>query len=123
MFGRPRRRDRSDVACGRTAPHIARMTSDPHAILRHNVITRVVDGVGVAAPSQRRVAFHGKGAPPELQALIDKVEAHAYKVTDDDVRQLQATYTDDELFEIIVSAALGASERRLRAGLKALDEA
>ena len=99
------------------------MTVDPHAILRHNVIRRVLDGAGVAAPSQRRAAFEGKRASADLQALIDKVEAHAYQVTDDDLRQLQATYSDDELFEIIVSAALGASERRLRAGLEALDEA
>ena len=99
------------------------MTVDPHAALRSGVIARVLDGAGVAAPSQRRVAFEGKGAPPELQALIDKIEAHAYKVTDDDLRKLQDTYSDDELFEIIVSAALGASERRLLAGLEALDEA
>jgi hypothetical protein len=99
------------------------MTADPHAILRSNVVKRVLDGAGVAAPGQRRVAFERKGAPPELQALIDKVEAHAYKVTDDDLRRLQAKYSDDELFEIIVSAALGASERRLLAGLEALDEA
>jgi hypothetical protein len=73
--------------------------------------------------SRRRDAFDRKDVPPELQTLIDKVEAHAYKVTDDDVRQLQAKYSDDELFEIIVSAALGASERRLVAGLEALDKA
>ena len=96
---------------------------DPHATLRTNVVKRVLDGAGVAAQSQRRVAFSGKGAPPELQALIDKVEAHAYKVTDDDLRRLQQKYSDDALFEIIVSAALGASERRLLAGLTALDEA
>lgn len=99
------------------------MTLDPHATLRNNVITRVLDGAGIAAPSQRHIAFEGKGSPPGLQALIDKVEANAYKVTDEDLRQLQQTYTDDELFELIVSAALGASERRLRAGLDALDEA
>lgn len=99
------------------------MTVDPHEIRRKNVITRVLDGAGVAAPSERHVAFEGKGAPAELQALIDKVEAHAYKVTDDDLRRLQQKYSDDELFEIIVSAALGASERRLLAGLEALDEA
>src|SRR5690349_5722414 len=99
------------------------MTDDPHASLRNNVVNRVLDGAGVAAPARRRGAFDGKGAPPELQALIDKVEAHAYKVTDDDLRRLQATYSDDELFEIIVAAALGASERRLVAGLEALDEA
>jgi len=111
------------VACVCTRPHIARMTVDPHAIPRHNVIKRVLDGAGVATPSRRRVAFDGKDAPPDLQALIDKVEAHAYRVTDDDLRQLQAKYSDDELFEIIVAAALGASERRLLAGLAALDDA
>ena len=99
------------------------MTVDPHAILRNNVIKRVLDGAGVGTPAQRHAAFEGKGAPPEVQALIDKVEAHAYKVTDDDLQRLQQTYNDDELFEIIVSAALGASERRLLAGLEALDDA
>ncbi len=99
------------------------MAVDPHALLRNNLIARVLDGAGVAAPSQRRTAFEGQGAPPDLQALIDKVEAYAYKVTDDDLRRLQQKYSDDELFEMIVSAALGASERRLLAGLDALDEA
>ena len=99
------------------------MTLDPHATLRNNVIKRVLDGAGIAAPSQRHIAFEGKGLPPGLQALIDKVEAHAYKVTDDDLKRLQQKYSDDDLFEIIVSAALGASERRLLAGLEALDEA
>ena len=44
-------------------------------------------------------------------------------MTDDDVARLRAKYPDDQLFEIIVSAALGASLSRLRAGLQALDEA
>src|SRR5262249_28248214 len=99
------------------------MTVDPNAVFRNELISRVLDGAGVATPSQRHVAFEGKGAPPELQALIDKIEAHAYKVTDDDLRQLQDRYSDDELFELIVTAALGASERRLLAGLEALDQA
>jgi hypothetical protein len=44
-------------------------------------------------------------------------------VTDGDIAPLQATYGDDQLFEIIVSAALGASRQRLLAGLRALEEA
>ena len=55
--------------------------------------------------------------------LLDKVQAHAYKVTDADVASLRATYGDDQMFEIIVSAALGASHQRLVAGLAALDQA
>jgi hypothetical protein len=44
-------------------------------------------------------------------------------VTDGDVARLQATYGDDKMFEIVVSAALGASRERLIAGLTALASA
>ena len=40
-----------------------------------------------------------------------------------DIAQLQAKYGDDRMFEIVVSAALGASRNRLLAGLEALDQA
>jgi hypothetical protein len=99
------------------------VTLDPHAILRKKVIENVLDSDAESPASRRRAAFDRKGVPPDLQALIDKVEAHAYKVTDDDLRRLQERYSDDELFELIVAAALGASERRLLAGLEALDNA
>lgn len=99
------------------------MTLDPHAILRNRIIENVLDSDADSPASQRRAAFEGKGVPPDVQALIDKIEAHAYKVTDDDLRRLQERYSDDELFELIVAAALGASERRLAAGLEALDNA
>jgi hypothetical protein len=54
---------------------------------------------------------------------VEMIHRHAYKVTDEDVATLQATYGDDRLFEIIVSAALGASRRRLMVGLEALEDA
>ncbi len=61
--------------------------------------------------------------PPELEAYIDKVTLYAYKVTDEDVAELKAFgYTEDELFEITISAALGAGRSRLEYGLAALKE-
>jgi alkylhydroperoxidase family enzyme len=54
---------------------------------------------------------------------VDKIHRHAYRVTDEDIASLQAKYGDDQMFEIVVSAALGASRQRLLAGLEALDEA
>jgi hypothetical protein len=54
---------------------------------------------------------------------VDKIHRHAYKVTDDDMAQAQAKHGDDQMFEIVVSAALGASRQRLLAGLEALDKA
>jgi hypothetical protein len=96
--------------------------NDPHAALRDQVLARVLDGAGESDPALRRAAADGKGLPEDLQSLIDKIHAHAYKVTDDDLARLQPKYGDDQLFEIIVSAALGASRKRLFAGLDALEK-
>lgn len=61
--------------------------------------------------------------PDALQPLIDKVHSHAYRVTDADVAALEAACGEDGAFEIIVSAALGASRIRLLAALRALEQA
>jgi hypothetical protein len=99
------------------------VTSDPHATLRDRVLQRVLDGPGESDPALRRAAADGRGVPAELQAVVDKIHRHAYKVTDEDIAELQKRYGDDELFEIIVSASLGASHARLVAGLHALEQA
>jgi hypothetical protein len=99
------------------------VTSDPHAVLRDRALRSVLDGDGESDPTIRKAAAEGSGVPADLQVLVDKIHRHAYKVTDDDIAQLQAKYGDDRMFEIVVSAALGASRRRLLAGLEALDEA
>jgi alkylhydroperoxidase family enzyme len=52
---------------------------------------------------------------------VDKVRKHAYKVTEEEIAELRrAGYTDDEIFELTVSAALGAGLERLERGLRAL---
>src|SRR5919108_4073359 len=57
----------------------------------------------------------------DLAAYVDKVAKHAYKVTDDDLGRLQqAGHSDDALFEVTVSAALGAALARLERGLAVL---
>jgi hypothetical protein len=99
------------------------MTSDPHAVLRDRVLQGVLYGPGASDPAIRQAAAEGKGVPPDLQALVDKIHNHAYKVTDEDIAQLQAKYGDDRMFEIVVSAALGASRERLLTGLNALNDA
>ncbi len=99
------------------------MISDPHAALRDRVLQEVLQGAGETDPAIRKAAADGSGVSADLQALVDKIHRHAYKVTDDDMAQLQAKYGDDRMFEIVVSAALGASRQRLIAGLEALNEA
>ena len=59
--------------------------------------------------------------PTALEAYIRKVTLHADKVTDNDIEALkQAGYSEDELFEITISAAIGAARTRLNVGLAAL---
>ena len=99
------------------------VTPDPHAALRDAVLESVLQADGESEPAVRRAAAEGTGLPEDLQPLVDKVHRHAYRVTDEDVARAQSRYGDDALFEIIVSAALGASRRRLFAGLAALDDA
>jgi alkylhydroperoxidase family enzyme len=48
---------------------------------------------------------------------------HAYKVTDVDINQLKvAGYSEDELYELTISAALGAGLARLNRGLELLKD-
>ena len=61
--------------------------------------------------------------PPELAPLVQKIRARAYTVTDKDLDALRGRFTEDQLFEIIVAAAYGASEERLGAGRRALEQA
>jgi len=96
---------------------------DPHAELRDAALRRVLEGKGESDAALRQAAADDAGVPAELRALVEKIHRHAYKVTDEEIAQLQAKYGDDAMFELIVSAALGASRNRLAAGLRALEEA
>src|SRR5690349_4018052 len=52
--------------------------------------------------------------PSELLAYIEKVSRYAYKVTDKDIDSLkQAGYTEDQILEITISAAMGPALARL----------
>lgn len=61
------------------------------------------------------------GLPAQLAGYVDKVALHAYRVTEDDLAALQRVdSSEDAVFEITVSAALGAALVRLDRGLAAL---
>ena len=69
----------------------------------------------------REASQPDRPAPSEFAAYLDKVRRHAYKVTDRDVEELKALgFSEDEIFEHTVSAAVAAGIERLDAGLKAL---
>lgn len=90
--------------------------------LRAATVAAVLKGPGKVASSLRLAIARGE-SPPELQTLVDKIRAHAYRVTDEDLAAARQRYSEDELFEIIVSAAVGAADERLSAALAALEQA
>ena len=100
------------------------VTPDPHRQLLEDVWLRVLLGPGESPQPLRAAAATGEGKlPDDLVPLVEKIRSHAYQVTDVDVARVQASYGDDQLFEVIVSAALGAARRRLDVGLRALEQA
>jgi alkylhydroperoxidase family enzyme len=106
----------------------SRAMIDRHAEKRRRVEDTVLRGPGKSDPALRQAAAdsaHGPAPelPPELAALVDKVHRHAYQVTDQDLADLKTRYSDDQLFEIVVSAAVGAARARFEAGLRALEQA
>ena len=55
-----------------------------------------------------------------METYIDKVARYAYRVIDSDIEEiLGAGYSEDVVFEITLSAALGAGMGRLERGLSA----
>jgi alkylhydroperoxidase family enzyme len=69
----------------------------------------------------RAAAQPDRAAPAEFAAYLAKVRDEAYKVTDADVQALKdAGYSDDEIFEQTVSAAVSAGLHRLDKGLACL---
>jgi hypothetical protein len=99
------------------------VTPDPHAALRDRVLNGVLNGAGESDPITRNAVADRSNVPADLQSLVERIHHHAYKVTDEDIATLQAMYGDDRMFELVVSAALGASRLRLLAGLAALEKA
>jgi hypothetical protein len=96
---------------------------DPHSEIRDQVLQQVLNGPGETRPALRNAVATNRDVPADLQPLIDKIHAHAYRVTERDIARVKDRYNEDELFELIVSAALGASRERLLAGLEALEGA
>jgi arylsulfatase A-like enzyme len=73
--------------------------------------------------SELRQAIAAGDPPHGLVPFIDKIRSQAWTVTAADVDALRSCYNEDELFEIILAAAFGAADDRLRAARRALDEA
>ena len=72
----------------------------------------VLEGPATLSREEREAAFRGEG---EHAALARKIHEAAYRVTAEEIDALRAKIGDDAVFELVVSAALGAGASRLEA--------
>jgi hypothetical protein len=92
--------------------------------LHRALVARVLDGDGKAPPELRRAAFDNAGLDEPMRTLIDKVAYHASRVTDEDVAAVRAAgLSEDQIFEIVVCAAIGQASRQYNSALAAVASA
>lgn len=88
------------------------------------LVERILEGPGKAARAQRRAAFDDAGLEPPLDTLIDKVATQPTRITDEDIGAARAHgLSEDQIFELVICAAVGQSSRQYESALEALDQA
>jgi hypothetical protein len=88
------------------------------------LVDRILNGEGRASTEQRACAFGNDGLSPPLDTLIGKVATRPTQVTEADFVAAKASgFSEDQLFELVICAAVGQSARLYEAGLAALAEA
>lgn len=96
--------------------------SDKFGVFRNATARAVFETPATTSTELRKAVAAGTG-PEELVALVQKIHSGAYAIADRDLDLLRSSYTEDQLFEIIVAAAFGAAADRLATARRALEQA
>jgi alkylhydroperoxidase family enzyme len=98
------------------------MRKDEPAPTPDRLVDHLLAARGHASPALRRSVMRGARLGPDaLDALVTKVALSPTAVTDDDVAAvLGAGLTEEQVFELVVCAAVGQAARQHAAGLAAL---
>ncbi|HEX6717680.1 MAG TPA: hypothetical protein VF088_11255 [Pyrinomonadaceae bacterium] len=108
----PQHDDDSTATAVSFDPYAVKMTHLRHAVTSHPASLPVV---------VRQTITAGRHVSGPLGSYVRKVAERAHEITDEDIASLHAAnYTDDDIFEATVSAALGAGLFRLDCVLRAL---
>jgi alkylhydroperoxidase family enzyme len=95
-------------------------SSDKQALVK-SIEQRILTGPGMASADLRAKAFADGDLSEPLATLVNKVAKRSFQVTDADfAAAVAAGFTEDQLFELVICAAVGESNRMYRAGLAAL---
>jgi len=100
------------------------LTEDKKRAAYRALEDRVLKGEGKASLEQRARAFSNAGLSRPLDELLGKVATRPTQVTDAVFAAAEAAgCSEDELFELVICAAVGQSARLYDAGLAALADA
>ena len=104
--------------------HRAVLTEDTKRAAYRRLQDRILNGDGKASREQRAGAVGNAGLAPPLDGLLGKVAMRPTQVTDADFAAARtAGFSEDEIFELVICAAVGQSARLYDAGLAALADA
>ena len=100
------------------------LTEDTKRAAYRALQDRILNGDGRASRELRARAFGNNGLSRPLDGLLGKVAMRPTQVTDADyAAALAAGFSEDELVELVICAAVGQSARLYDAGLAALADA
>jgi len=100
------------------------MLDDAKRTAHRAVVARILEGDGRASRAQRRAAFDDVVVGEPLRTLIGKVTREPARVTDEDIALVkQSGLSEDEVFELVVCAAVGQATRQYESALAALADA
>lgn len=92
--------------------------------LHRALVTRIREGDGRASRGDRRAAFDNEVTDEPLRSLLNKVAGEPTRITDDDVAAVKAAgRSEDEVFELVICAAVGQATRQYETALAALADA
>jgi hypothetical protein len=90
-------------------------------VIHEGLVKQLVSGDGKTTPEDRVLAFNHADLPEPLETLLAEVATGAGHVTEDDIDRVKmAGFTEDQIFELVVCAAVGAATRQYEIGLAAL---
>jgi hypothetical protein len=85
------------------------------------LVARILEGDGTTSHAQRRAAFDNAADGSPWGTLVQKTALQSWTVTDDDIAAARsAGLSEDQVFEIVVCAAIGQATRQYDSALAAL---
>jgi alkylhydroperoxidase/carboxymuconolactone decarboxylase family protein YurZ len=85
------------------------------------VVTRVLEGDGRATRAERHAAFNNATLTQPLHGLISKVARQPAQITNGEIAAVKAAgLSEDEIFELVICAAVGQATRQYQSALAAL---